>query len=113
MYLKIYYIRSFIYIRITFAIRSFTDKHFLVSYGYECELCSFNQSGDRPPPIPTGKSYQLDERNRKPRGDDVDKTMNGLTPEYLQRLFAQSYCNYNLRNSEGKLALPKPRTNYF
>ena len=41
------------------------------------------------------------------------KTMNGLTPEYLQRLFAQSYSNYNLRNSEGKLALPKPRTNYL
>ena len=41
------------------------------------------------------------------------KTMNGLTPEYLQRLFAQSYSNYNLRNSEGKLALPKPRTNHL
>ena len=39
--------------------------------------------------------------------------MNGLSPEYLQRLFAQSYSNYNLRNSEGKLALPKPRTNYL
>ena len=39
--------------------------------------------------------------------------MNGLTPEYLQRLFAQSYSNYNLRNPEGKLALPKPRTNYL
>ena len=39
-------------------------------------------------------------------------TMNGLTPEYL-RLFTQSYSNYNLRNSEGKLALPKPRTNYL
>ena len=41
------------------------------------------------------------------------KTMNGVTPEYLQRLFAQSYSNYNLRNCEGKLALPKPRTNYL
>ena len=39
--------------------------------------------------------------------------MNGLSPDYLQRLFAQSYSNYNLRNSEGKLALPKPRTNYL
>ena len=41
------------------------------------------------------------------------KTTNGLTPEYLQRLFAQSYSNYNVRNSEEKLALPKPRTNYL
>ena len=40
-------------------------------------------------------------------------TMNGLTPEYLQRLFVQSYSNYNLRNSGVELALPKPRTNYL
>ena len=39
--------------------------------------------------------------------------MNGRTPEYLQRLFAQSYANDNLGNSERKLALPKPRTNYL
>ena len=40
------------------------------------------------------------------------KSMNGLNPKYLQRLFAQSYFNDNLGNSEGKLALPKPGTNY-
>ena len=39
--------------------------------------------------------------------------MNGLTPEYLQRFFAQSYSNDNLGNSEGKLALTKPRNNYL
>ena len=33
--------------------------------------------------------------------------------DYLQRFFTQYYSNYNLRNSEGKLALPKPRTNYL
>ena len=27
--------------------------------------------------------------------------------------FTQYYSNYNLRNSEGKLSLQKPRTNYF
>ena len=41
------------------------------------------------------------------------KTMNGHAPNYLQRLFTQYYSNYNLRNSEGKLALPKLRTNYL
>ena len=41
------------------------------------------------------------------------KTMNGHAPDYLQRLFPQYYSNYNLRNSEGKLALPKPITNYL
>ena len=41
------------------------------------------------------------------------KTMNGHAPDYLQRLFTQYHSNYNLRNSEGKLALPKPITNYL
>ena len=41
------------------------------------------------------------------------KTINGHAPNYLQRLFTQYYSNYNLRNSEGKLALPKLRTNYL
>ena len=37
------------------------------------------------------------------------KTINGLTPEYLQNLFSTQY---NLRDSEAKLELPMPRTNY-
>ena len=41
------------------------------------------------------------------------KTMNGHAADYLERLFTQYYSNYNLRNSEGKLALPNPRTNYL
>ena len=56
---------------------------------------------------------RLSIRRKKQKALMMCKTMNGLTPEYLQRLFAQSYSNYNLRNSEGKLALPKPRTNYL
>ena len=32
---------------------------------------------------------------------------------YLQRLFTHFYSNYNLSNSERKLDLPKPRTNYL
>ena len=51
-------------------------------------------------------------RRKKQKALMMYKAMNGLTPKYLQRLFAQSYL-YNLRNSEGKLALPKPRTNYL
>lgn len=42
------------------------------------------------------------------------KTMNRHAPDYLQRrLFTQYYSDYNLRNSEGKLALPQARTNYL
>ena len=40
------------------------------------------------------------------------KTLNELAPEYLQCLFTQRHVNdYNLRNLEGKLSLPKPNTN--
>ena len=41
------------------------------------------------------------------------KSMNGLAPEYLQSLFSQHRSVYNLRDSEGKLTLPKPSTNYL
>ena len=42
------------------------------------------------------------------------KTLNELAPEYLQCLFTQRRVNdYNLRNLEGKLLLPKPNTNYL
>jgi len=37
-----------------------------------------------------------------------------LAPDYLQCLFTQRHVNdYNLRNLEGKLSLPKPNTNYL
>ena len=38
--------------------------------------------------------------------------MHKLAPEYLL-LFTQSHAEYNLRNLEGKLALPKSHTNYL
>ena len=42
------------------------------------------------------------------------KTLNELAPEYLQCLFTQRHVNdYNLRNLEAKLSLPKPSTNYL
>ena len=42
------------------------------------------------------------------------KTLIELAPEYLQYLFTQRHVNdYNLRNLEGKLSLPKPNTSYL
>ena len=41
------------------------------------------------------------------------KSINGLAPEYLQSLFSQHRSVYNLRDSEGKRALPKPSANYL
>ena len=39
--------------------------------------------------------------------------MNGLALEYLQSLFSRRRSVYNLRDSEEKLTLPKPSTNYL
>ena len=40
------------------------------------------------------------------------ETINGLTPTYLQNLWSTRSTQYNLRDSEAKLELPMPRTNY-
>ena len=52
-------------------------------------------------------------RPKKQKALMMFKTMNGLAPEYLQSLFSQRRSVYNLRDSEGKLTLPKPSTNYL
>ena len=52
-------------------------------------------------------------RRKKQKALMMFKIMNGLAPEYLQSLFSQRHSVYNLRNSEGKLTLPKPSTNYL
>ncbi|CAH3186535.1 unnamed protein product [Porites evermanni] len=36
-----------------------------------------------------------------------------VAPEYLLSLFSQRHSAYNLRNSEGRLTLSKPSTNYL
>ena len=42
------------------------------------------------------------------------KTLNEPARDYLQRLFTQRHVNdYNFKNLEGKLSLPKPNTNYL
>ena len=41
------------------------------------------------------------------------KTIHKLAPKYLHQLFTPRRSEYNLRNLEGKLALPKPHTNYL
>ena len=51
-------------------------------------------------------------RRQKLKATLMFKTTNGLTPAYLQNLFSTHSTQYNLRDSEAKLELPKPRTNY-
>ena len=41
------------------------------------------------------------------------KVVNSLTPTYLQDLFFPRVSHYRLRDSDGKLYVPKPRTDYL
>ena len=45
----------------------------------------------------------------------VYKSLNGLAPEYIHSMFVarDSVNPYSLRNTESKLAVPKPGTNYL
>ena len=46
----------------------------------------------------------------------VYKSLNSLTPNYLSSKFilrSNVITSYNLRDSENKLAIPLPRTNYY
>ena len=45
----------------------------------------------------------------------VYKSLNGLAPDYLKSMFTDrsATSTYSLRNCEGKLALPLPRTNFL
>ena len=45
----------------------------------------------------------------------VYKSLNGLAPDYMHSMSVvrDSVNPYSLRNTEGKLAVPKPRTNYL
>ena len=40
-------------------------------------------------------------------------TMNDLASKYLQSIFSQRHSAYNLRNSEGRVTMSKPSTNYL
>ena len=54
----------------------------------------------------------LTTRRQKLKAILMFKTINGLTPAYLQNSFSTRSTQYNLRNVEAKLELPLPSTNY-
>ena len=41
------------------------------------------------------------------------KTLNGLTPQYLEEMFSSRIGHYTLRDSNRKLFIPKPNTDYL
>ena len=58
---------------------------------------------------------KLDTQRKFEKAVMVYKSLNGLAPDYLRPMFIDrsSVTNYSLRDAEGKLAVPKPRTNYL
>ena len=43
----------------------------------------------------------------------IFKTLNGLTPQYLEEMFSSRIGHYTLRDSNKKLFIPKPNTDYL
>ena len=62
-------------------------------------------------PPSTGRCYLFGKKKQKALM--MYKTINDLGPEYLQSLFSRRHSAYNLRNSERRLSLSKPNTNYL
>ena len=59
------------------------------------------------------KWEKLSKRRQTQKALIMFKTIHKLAPKYLHQLFTPRRSEYNLRNLEGKLALPKPHTNYL
>ena len=55
----------------------------------------------------------LPARTQKEKAVMMFKSLHKLAPVYLQDLFNERSSYYDLRNSSGKLTLPKPRTGYL
>ena len=52
-------------------------------------------------------------RREKLKAGLMFKTLKGNVPPYLQNMISARGIGYNIRNSEMRLSLPKPRTNYL
>ena len=78
--------------------------------------------------VPTHSSYDadtnrtelgwdnLETQRQNLKADMVYKSLNGITPNYLSSKFIQRrdvITSYNLHDSENKLAIPLPCTNYY
>ena len=55
----------------------------------------------------------LASRRAKQNANLMYKCINNLPPAYLSNLFVLRISNYDFRNAEKKLLLPKPRTDYL
>ena len=58
---------------------------------------------------------KLETQRKIQKGVMVHKSLYGLAPDYWRSMFVNRsiVANYSLRDTEGKLAIPKPRTDYL
>ena len=58
---------------------------------------------------------KLDNQRKFHKAVMVHKSLHGLAPDYLCSMFTDrsSITSYSLGDTEGKLAIPKPRTDYL
>ena len=64
-------------------------------------------------PLDQLKSNNLSVNRQNQKAILMFKTLSGQTPQYLHEMFASRRCQYSLRNTNGKLFIPKPNTNYL
>ena len=57
--------------------------------------------------------YSLSINRDKQKAIFMFKTLNGLTPQYLEEMFSSRIGHYTLRDSNRKLFIPKPNTDYL
>ena len=65
--------------------------------------------------LPPG-SFRCEQRRQKLKTEMVYKSVNGLAPNYFSSKLIQKrdmITSYNLRDSDGQLAIHLPRTNYY
>ena len=55
----------------------------------------------------------LSMRTKKSKANLMFKILNGEAPTYLQELFSVRGSGYNIRNSEMRLNVPRPQTDYM
>ena len=81
-------------------------------WGCPCQIChSYDTSAD--PLFERLNWKRLDIQRQIELTTMVYKSVHGLAPNYLGSLFNKYDPPYHLRNSENKLAVPLPRTNFL
>ena len=64
-------------------------------------------------PVQTSRVENLACQQQIQRATMVYKSLHGLASEYIRSKFERLETAYNLRDSENKLNVPLPRTNYY